>query len=682
MLVYHSWEDFVSSVQAPVAISRHSALRGETDSCAFSARDTLTLSVRVPRVYCATAAKLKLYRDDDMSNHDLMMTLDAFLDDSDRYSIELRLAELCVGDQTPDSASGLFYYTIELDTPWGLLYTNSNGSVTPDRVNADCTQLLVYRGDYVLPERFRGRMMYQIFPDRFAVGNRAQYIQSYKTRPPKADSIEYRSERILNTDWDKGVPQYADKPGGDVANNMFFGGNLWGVIDRLDYLESLGVGIIYLCPIFEAASNHRYDTGDYLKVDPMLGGDEALDCLIREAKKRDILIILDGVFNHTGADSRYFNKFGHYPGAGAYNSKKSRYYKWYSFDEYPDKYRCWWGVKILPAVRSDEPSYRRFICGDDGVIRRYLRRGIDGWRLDVADELSDIFLDELRAAAKTESPDSAVFGEVWEDASNKVAYDKRRKYFRGGQLDSVMNYPLRDAVIDFILSRDSSKLTSTARTIYTHYPPEVGRMLMNFLGTHDTERILSILADVGIQNLSNADLAGYHLPADARKKAVQRLKIAWALLAAFPGLPCIYYGDETGMEGGRDPFNRMPLPKTAPEPELLDYYRGIGRLRITSQAFDKGELEFIPTHDVRQLLLVRSCQEETIAVAVNLTEREWEFELDTTPCPLISPDTTKVCGGIVCLPPYSIEYIRIDCLNGTKESQQSVKFHENWEINS
>ena len=659
MLVYTSWEEFVSWAEAPVRVDRLSELRGETDSCAFSSRDTLTISVRVPRVYCASAAKLKLYHDDDMSNHDLMMTLDAFLDDSDRYSIELRLAELCVGDQTPDSASGLFYYTVELDTPWGLMYTNQNGSVTPDRVNADCTQLLVYRGDYVLPERFCGRMMYQIFPDRFAIGDKAQYSQSSKSKQPEGNAVEYRSERILNTDWEHGIPQYADKPGGDVANNMFFGGNLWGVVERLDYLESLGVGIIYLCPIFEAASNHRYDTGDYLKVDPMLGGDEALDCLIREAKKRDILIILDGVFNHTGADSRYFNKFGHYPGAGAYNSKKSRYYKWYSFDEYPDKYRCWWGVKILPAVKSDEPSYRRFICGDDGVIRRYLRRGIDGWRLDVADELSDIFLDELRAAAKTESPDSAIFGEVWEDASNKVAYDKRRKYFRGGQLDSVMNYPLRDAVIDFILSRDSSKLTSTARTIYTHYPPEVGRMLMNFLGTHDTERILTILADVGVQNLSNAELAVYKLPRAARELAVRRLKIAWALLAAFPGLPCIYYGDETGMEGGRDPFNRMPLPKQPIDPELLEYYRRIGTLRKSIAAFDVGELEFVPTCNLSQLLLVRTHGRDRIIVAVNLSMREWELETDSNPCPLISPETTKVCGRIICLPPYSIEYIRL-----------------------
>ena len=225
MLVYHSWEDFVSWAQAPVAISRHSALRGETDSCAFSAHDTLTLSVRVPRVYCAAAANLKLYRDDDMSNHVFKLELVDFLCDSDLYTIELRLCELCLGTND-DMASGLFYYTIELDTPWGLLYTNSNGSVTPDRVNADCTQLLVYRGDYVLPERFRGRMMYQIFPDRFAIGDKAQYSQSSKSKQPEGNAVEYRSERILNTDWDKGVPQYADKPGGDVANNMFFGGDL------------------------------------------------------------------------------------------------------------------------------------------------------------------------------------------------------------------------------------------------------------------------------------------------------------------------------------------------------------------------------------------------------------------------------------------------------------------------
>jgi cyclomaltodextrinase len=646
MQVYNSYDEFYENMKfgTGVEVTRFSRLCGRTDTCAFSNEDTLTLTVRVPRVCCAVSAVLKLYRDEDMSNHDIPAKLIDFGDSEDIFEVTLELGSICI-----DGISGLFYYTFGFDTPWGVLHVNCSsasnkfGSLTPDRSRVECGQILVYEKDFKTPERFRGGMMYHIFPDRFSRGKlSADLICS----PGK--------HKILNHDWDNGIPQYAEIPGGFVENNMFFGGNLWGIAEQLDYIKSLGVNIIYLCPIFESASNHRYDTGDYMKIDSLLGGDEALDYLISEMKKRGMMLILDGVFNHTGIDSIYFNKFGHYDSIGAYNSKKSHYYKWYTFTEYPENYRCWWGVKILPEVKTDEPSFREFICGNNGVARHYLKKGIDGWRLDVADELSDEFLNDFRAAVKAENNEALILGEVWEDASNKISYNRRRHYFCGRQLDSVMNYPLRNAIIDFVLTKNSAKLIETARIIYTHYPKQVCYILMNFLGTHDTERIITVLAAVGACNFTNAQLSVYKLPDECRRAAIKRLKIAWALLVAFPGIPCIYNGDEIGMEGGRDPFNRMPFKQNG-DKALTDYYKKIGEIRRREEAFTDGKLEFIDTGVASQLLIKRQHKDKIIIVAANLSDSDWNLEFEAPPIKLIGQGK---CSKTVCLEPDCVEYYK------------------------
>ncbi|MBQ2710258.1 MAG: glycoside hydrolase family 13 protein, partial [Clostridia bacterium] len=579
---------------------------------AFPAEGALTLRILVPRALCASSAALRLYRDDDMSILVLEAALTEFSDAHDVFEAEILPEELCL-----DGESGLFYWTFGLETPWGALYSARDGALTPDLAGVSCAQLTFYMPGYQAPERFRGGMMYQIFVDRFHDGG----------RPISPDE-----GKLYEPDWERGVPQYADIPGGEVANNLFFGGNLWGVADKLDYIASLGVDTLYLCPIFEAASNHKYDTGDYRKIDRMFGGEAAFDHLVSECHRRGMKLILDGVFNHTGADSIYFNRFGRYPGAGAYHSKRSRYYGWYDFEEYPDKYRCWWGVKILPAVKSEHPAWREYICGERGVIRHYLARGIDGWRLDVADELADVFLDELRAAAKSEKPDSIILGEVWEDASNKVAYDKRRRYFRGRQLDSVMNYPLKEAVIGFVLGGDAAHLRATAAELWSHYPESVSHVLMNFLGTHDTERILTVLAHAGTQEMTNAALAKFRLNPVQREKAKSRLMAAWALLAAFPGIPCIYYGDEAGMEGGRDPFNRMPFVWGREDPELLAFYRRIGQIRRELPVFADGSLTMPETGDPGRFLLLRQKGGVTFAAASNFSARTWDVELEGARC--------------------------------------------------
>jgi len=601
-----------------VRVEKISSERGVTDHAALPSSDTLTIRVSVPRALCASAAKLRLYRDSDMSTHEYPAPLVEFGDAHDHFAVTLPLASVCA-----DGESGLFYYTFALETPMGTLYTHRDGGITSDRNGVSCAQLAVYAADFDTPKKFRGGMMYQIFVDRFFDGGRPI--------PPDEG-------KIYDPDWNHGVPQYADVPGGEVANNQFFGGNLWGVADKLDYIASLGADILYLCPIFEAASNHKYDTGDYLKIDRMFGGEAAFDYLVGECRRRGMRLILDGVFNHTGADSRYFNKSGRYPDVGAYQSEASRYYKWYKFEEYPDKYDCWWGVKILPAVRSEDESWREFICGKNGVIRQYLARGIDGWRLDVADELADSFLDDLRTAAKSEKSDALILGEVWEDASNKVAYDRRRRYFAGKQLDSVMNYPLKEAVIDCVLKGDCTRLRETAAELWRHYPEPVSHVLMNFLGTHDTERILTVLADAGTQEMTNARLAGFRLSANDRRIAMARLKLAWTLLCAFPGIPCIYYGDEAGMEGGRDPFNRMPFIWGREDEDLLAFYRRLGQIRKKLPMLADGSLTMPDTGHKGRLLILRESAAGELAIAANLTEVPWEMEFAGDVVRLLDPE--------------------------------------------
>ncbi len=631
-----------SAIGAVALLETRSTEFGSTDSCAFRCGDTLTFIVRVPRAFCAENVSLILYTDSDMSERELAAkNVEPSSDeDGDGYfafdSFFVRVASDELGE-------GLYYHCFAVDTIYGRLYVSRDGALVGDKSAVSSTQLMLYSRDFHTPDRFKGGMMYQIFPDRFARG-------SIEIKPSTPRSVE--------SDWESGGLQYAAVPGGDVANDRFFGGDLYGIAEKLDYIKSLGADILYLCPIFEAASNHRYDTGDYFKVDSLLGGERALDHLLSELKKRDMKLILDGVFNHTGADSKYFNKFGNYPCAGAYNSKRSKYYKWYTFEEYPEKYRCWWGVKILPAVKSEEPTYREFICGERGVIRHYLKKGIDGWRLDVADELSDEFLDELRLAAKSEGGDPLILGEVWEDASNKVAYDRRRRYFTGHQLDSVMNYPLKEGIISFIRTCDKTLLTSTAKTIYSHYPREVAQTLMNLLGTHDTERILSILADVDIERKTNPELAEFKLGAVERSRAVERLKLAWTLICAFPGIPCIYYGDEAGMEGGRDPFNRKTFCPERADLELTHFYRRIGEIRRGERAFALGDLKFIETDAPGQLLFSRSFESERIVVAANLTSRRLELEFDRPYERLLGAENED-CETIKVSAPMSVEYFKL-----------------------
>jgi len=421
-------------------------------------------------------------------------------------------------------------------------------------------QITVYDESYETPNWLKGGIMYQIFPDRFC----------------KVGEIPIAEHKILRYDWG-GTPRFRPNEYGKVQNNDFFGGNLNGIFDKLPYLSDLGVSVIYLNPIFEAYSNHRYDTGDYMKIDSMLGTVEDFDRLISEAEKYGIKIILDGVFNHTGDDSRYFNKYGRYPGVGAYQSTKSPYADWYTFREFPTSYESWWGIETLPAINENSLSYQEFIFGENGVLKTWLRHGIGGYRLDVADEMPDSFLQKLRVSVKDENPDAVIIGEVWEDASNKIAYSQRRSYLQGFELDSVMNYPLKDAVIDFVKSGNTKMLRETLAALIDNYPKKTLDSLMNILGTHDTPRILTVLG--GKLCSSREEEAVTVMTESEKRRAKDKLKVAALLQFTLPGVPCIYYGDENGSEGYRDPFCRRCYDWLNPDEELRAYYRKLGEIR-------------------------------------------------------------------------------------------------------
>lgn len=555
-------------------------------------------------------------RRDGREDHDLSFKFALSGAACDVYTYLLDTADIC-----ENAGCGLFYYELLFLRGEHTLFTDSINNVdfTVSEREGVRFRLLVYENDYKTPEKFGRGVMYQIFTDRF-----------YRGDADKERNLSVRDDAIINSDWDNGIPQYATRNGEPLKNNMFFGGNLWGVADKLDYLCSLGVSVIYLCPVFEAYSNHKYDTGDYSKIDEMFGGEAAFDNLVKCARERGIGIILDGVFNHTGDDSRYFNRYRRYGDGGAFNDYSSPYRDWYKFRAYPYDYESWWGIEILPKLNHENENCRRYFTGNDGIIQKYINRGIAGWRLDVADELSDEFLDELRDAAKSASDGEAVIiGEVWENAADKVAYGKRRRYFQGKQLDSVMNYPLKNAIVDFCLYGDADCLYNTLVEIYASYPVCVSHKLMNLLGTHDTERILTVLGrDMDDADAPNCELAVKRLSESQRARGVRLLKLAAALQFTAYGIPSVYYGDEVGLEGYGDPFCRMPFPwndMNAPHrAELLEYYKVLGKLRQDESALDGGDF-YVLDHNDHGIVFVREKGDSRIIVAAT---REMEYTFD------------------------------------------------------
>ena len=449
-------------------------------------------------------------------------------------------------------------------------------------------QITVFKKGAVTPDWFKASVMYQIFPDRFY--HAAEEGQALAA--PKGS--------VIHAHWDN-IPYYIrDADTGRIMSYDFFRGNLQGVIAKLPYLKELGIGVIYFNPIFASCSNHRYDTGDYKTVDAMLGSNQIFSQLCARAKEYGIAIILDGVFSHTGSDSVYFNKDGNYPEVGAYQSQKSPYYNWYRFSEHPTVYESWWGIDTMPNVEENEPSYVDFIIeGKDSVIKQWLHLGAKGWRLDVADELPDEFIKKIYKTMKETDKDSVLIGEVWEDASHKYSYGKLRGYLQGEELDSVMNYPFRKIALDFILGTiDAFAAHRLLMSLAENYPRQNFYAMMNLIGSHDVPRILTLLGEgTPSENLTIAQQATYHLSAEKRHLGIARLKMLSLWQMTFPGVPCVYYGDEAGVEGHKDPFNRKTYPWGQENKELLSWYKTIIALRNTYDVFKMGEWISLPIGD-------------------------------------------------------------------------------------
>ena len=452
-------------------------------------------------------------------------------------------------------------------------------------------QLTVYDGRVKTPDWFGRGVTYQIFPDRF-----------YRARTRSVDDLI--GCRTLHERWDE-TPLCGPNERGDYCED-FFGGDLAGITEKLDYLASLHVTTLYLNPIFEAASNHRYDTADYETVDPLLGDEQDFRTLCTEAEKRGIRVMLDGVFNHTGAKSRYFNADGFYPAPGAAQGPISPYYSWYSFHPFPTDYDAWWGIKNLPAVNERNESYVNYIItGENSIVRRWLRAGASAWRLDVADELPDEFIEKVRTAVKRVGPDKFLLGEVWEDASNKVAYGETRCYCTGDTLDSVMNYPVREAILNFVMGKTSA--STFVRLIHHQeevYPAQFRYALMNLVGSHDRCRALNILAGRECQELSKADQQHVHLNVEEYELAVRRYKLCIDLLCALPGCATVYYGDEVGLTGCHDPWNRRAFPWGREDKSLQKYVANKLRHRQESDLLRLGYCD-IEAPDDDTLLITR-----------------------------------------------------------------------------
>lgn len=495
-------------------------------------------------------------------------------------------------------AAGIYYYRFEMRNRDGVWYygRGENGESVCGE-NLPEWQLTVYKSSYKTPDFAKGNIIYHIFVDRF---NRADGVKTKR---------KYRLHESFSES-----PEVVSADGKYYADD-FFGGNFNGIREKLDYLEELGVGIIYLSPIFKAYSNHRYDTGDYLKVDELLGTEDDFKRLLDAAHEKGMKIILDGVFNHSGADSLYFNKFGTYDSLGAYQSKSSPYYDWYYFKKFPDEYACWWGCDNVPDLNKSNKDYRALVFGKNGVVEKWQKLGADGWRLDVVDELPIDFVNLLIKKIKSVNKDALVIGEVWEDASTKVSYGELRPYLLGDQLDGTMNYPFMNAIIAYVRDGDEKFFKDTVQSILENYPKETVYCLMNSLGTHDTVRIINALSDVRAHGWSKTHKLGYKLPDSEYEKAKKKLYLASVLQFTLPGIPSIFYGDEAGLQGFDDPINRRPYPWGSEDKEILAHYRKLGRIRRENRAVFSGGFNMRDENGL--VAYERTSGDDEILIAVN-----------------------------------------------------------------
>lgn len=488
--------------------------------------------------------------------------------------------------QVTIGTSGLYHYYFEIKQSNQISYyqeaLGGEGELVTSNQNLAQYQLTCYDEEVPQVDWYQDGIVYQIFPDRFNNGNPHGEILG-----KKKNSFIYATE--------EDTPFYVKDEKGDVVRWDFFGGNLKGIEQKIPYLKKLGVTIVYLNPIFWAESSHRYDTNDFMKIDPMLGTEVDFISLVHALHKNGMYLILDGVFNHVGDHSHYFQE--------AIKSKANPYYSWFYFTNYPTEYDSWWGITNLPKVNKANPGYQNLIYGEDGVLVKWTSLGVDGWRLDIADELPMEFLRQIRR--RLSALDCQVLiGEVWEDASHKYVNNELRTYTSGDNLTGTMNYPLRNFILEILRSQDheeAMRIIDRYLRIVEDYPAAFLKNCLNNIGTHDTARIKNELGE-------NEDLVA----------------LALAIMMMLPGVPCIYYGDEAGLSGGKDPQNRAYFPWNRESAKLEQITQLWCRRRRKNRLLVDGRIGIISTTQ-NLTAIVRYDTKEVNLFWFNKTESEHQL---------------------------------------------------------
>jgi glycosidase len=515
-----------------------------------------------------------------------------------------------------------YYFSFEANGVFRF-YKRTNETGENSIIFKECWKMSV---NFNVPDWAKGKIMYHIFVDRYRRGSK--------------DEMEPMPRRIIHKSWDDKVVLGPDKDGN--WNIDFFGGDLKGIEETLGYLKKLGVSIIYLSPICRSQSNHRYDTGNYEEVDPYVGSNADLKSLCNKAHEKGMQVILDGVFNHTGNDSLYFNQYGTYEIVGAYQSENSKYASFYPkpyWENGQKKYSYWWGIESLPVCNAYSPEWQNYIFGEGGVIDQWFALGIDGLRLDVADNLTDEFIEGIWKAVTRNKSDGFIIGEVW-----KNPMMENRGYIVSGKgMHTVMNYQLVSSLIRYFKYADANALKNTLSEILTMYPKDTILTLMNFTSTHDISRAIEIFScDEFNSNYDRWpwDLLKDNLENDAKLEWIREHKLSWEkykqgrqiyqlyvlALTFLPGIVSIFYGDEVGLQGIGNLYNRAPYPWKKRDKKLLKFFRHMGNIRKDNAFMETADLKVIEV-DSRKFVFERYNDTEKIVVAINRTQDIIEWKL-------------------------------------------------------
>lgn len=528
------------------------------------------------------------------------------------------------------------------------------GATTDDVIDQSYA-LMYYDPSFATPDWARSASIYQIFPDRFRNGR--------SNNDPRTGDVRY-DDPVLRLQWDV-LPEGYCRHYADAATNCpwrfdstppdwspliegprgrdYYAGDLRGVDQQLDYLQSLGVDTIYFNPVFDAGSNHGYDTQNYYQIDPYFGNQQDWENLVKHAQQRGMRIVLDGVFNHLSSDSPIFDRYHHYPEVGACESLSSPYRSWFSFHDVPAGtgpcvgstgapnsavYDGWFGFDTIPVINKSLPEVQEyFLTGENSVSKYWLEQGASGWRLDVSGDPSfpDGYWESFRQATKSTRPDSLLISETWQKDSTLL------RILRGDRLDTTMNYRFRDAVVGLLAPQsfdakgfaDSGRILAPSEfaarmeSIREDYPDAVFYTLMNLLDSHDTERIRWTLTP------GSETRADKEINAASVAEGKQRQRLASLIQFTVPGAPTVFYGDEVGLTGDDDPDDRRTYPWAdrggSPDQNLFSHYQTLNSLRRQNTVLVNGDFRMLLADDAAET--VAYGRKTTSAAAVVIVNR-------------------------------------------------------------